>query len=599
MDSSRFHEVKEQIRGSIDIVSFIERYIPLRRAGENYKGLCPFHNEKSPSFVVSPHKEIYHCFGCGAGGDLFAFIMDIEGCSFREALEIAANEAGIDLQKHEIPGRRRGDSPNYASTVPKDFLYRANSYGAHYFYANIRKSERAISFFKHRGLSAEIVREFKLGYAPDHWSDFSQVAQEDGYSRKVLIAAGLSLSPARGSSIYDRFRHRIMFPIFDVSGRVIAFGGRALEDDQQPKYVNSPETEIYRKNKTLYGLNFARPFIRDSQEILIVEGYMDMISLYARGVCNVVATCGTALTVEQGRILRRFAPRVYLIFDGDSAGIAAAKRAIETLISLELDLRIAVLPQGEDPDTLIQEKGKEGFLYFVHKSQEALGFYMEFLKKSLDTTTPQGRSQAVEHCISLISRVDNQILASEYAREVAFMFSVDESLVISRLTGKKQSGNIRRVSSEDVFQHNEGEGFETTEEGSLLHFLVQYPEYVERYAYRIQENLFIDPTHKEVFSCILKHGKELNKNVGAVEKESLRKLLSYLFMKEIAVQQDHDEWIEYKLSRLENSLVARRKNRLVEEIARARDADTKQALLAELNSLTVRKSSEEDIRGEQ
>jgi DNA primase len=588
MDSSKLSRIKEEIRDALDIVSFIDRYVQLRRTGHNYKGLCPFHNEKSPSFVVSPDKDMYHCFGCGTGGDIFSFIMDMEGCTFMEAMELAGNETGIDVRA--LMKNSRGYTPKRDSAIPKNLLFRINTYASRYFYGQVKNQPRAIDFFRKRGLSAETVKIFMLGYAPDAWAGLTTQASRDGYLPTVVKAAGLALSPAENdSTVYDRFRNRIIFPIFDISGRVIAFGGRTMEKEGIPKYLNSPETAVYHKNRTLYGLHLSRPVIRERSAVIVVEGYMDMIALYQRGIQNVVATCGTALTPEQGRIMKRFASQIFLVFDGDSAGLQAAKRAVENLISLEVYIKIVVLSADEDPDSFVSQHGKSGFDALLDTAAEAVEFYIKLLKDALDTTTPQGRAEAVDKVIDLVSRIENPLIKSEYIRVISREFAVEERLLTPIINGKKTPQRADRNPGDTVDETRNFAAFISTEEGSLLHFLILHPAYAETYSYRLREDLFIDPTHKEVYSCILKYAEQLHKQVSEIENAYLRKLICFLLIREIEIDSSAEEWLEHKISRLENSRITRTKNRLVEEISKTRDSERKKQLLYELNRLTQKK----------
>ncbi|MGM0442976.1 MAG: DNA primase [Fibrobacterota bacterium] len=588
MNSPGNDDIKEEVRRGVDLVSFVERYVSLRRTGTSYKGLCPFHNENSPSFVVSPDRDMYHCFGCGAGGDLFAFIMEIEGCSFPEALEMAAEEAGIDPSRLRNSFQdRTGASKNRHDGVPKPVLIKANTYAARFFYSCLRRSVGAVAFFKERGILPETVRDFQLGAAPEGWDNLSRRARKDGYTAEILTAAGLAVRSSRTTnSIYDRFRNRVIFPIFDIAGRPVAFGGRTLHgDDQGPKYLNSPESAVYRKNRVLYGLNFSRPHIQQEKSMVLVEGYMDVISLWQAGVRNCAATCGTALTVEQGRIIKRFCNRLYLVFDGDAAGQNAARKAVEVLFPLELDLRIVILDSGDDPDSIIQQKGAQAFRDTLEKAREAVAFYLSFLRNSLDMTTPQGKARAAESLARLIGSVQNEIIQNSYIRDCAGELRVDESVFKSMVKGKASPSRPAHGTSTQGAPRDLGEQFIATEGGSFLHFLAQNPDYLDRYRERLHENLFTDSTHKRLFSIILKYRNNLNKHLGEIEDEQLRRLISFLLLRKSTVDSPR-EWVEYKIERMETTLCEREKSIIVAEIARTRDSGTRKKLLLQLADIT-------------
>ncbi len=318
-------ETIEAIRAAIDIVEVVGEYVPLRRRGANWFGLCPFHEEKTPSFSVNPHLGIFKCFGCGRGGDVFAFIQQIEHVSFVEAVRMLAERAGIPLPD----GEEEADDPRPA-------LYHALRFAARFYFEQLTQSEAgqvARAYLKQRGIHPEAVRRFGLGYAPNAWDALLKAATEAGIRSEVLEQAGLVLPRKERGGYYDRFRHRLMFPIFSHTGRVVGFGGRLLEPDpEQPKYINTPETPVYHKGRILYGLYQARQALRTQEEAILVEGYTDVIALHQAGIEHVVATSGTALTPDQARLLARYVRRVVLLFDADAAGQQAALRSIELFL---------------------------------------------------------------------------------------------------------------------------------------------------------------------------------------------------------------------------------------------------------------------------
>ena len=335
----------------------ISEHVQLVKKGRNYSGLCPFHDEKTPSFSVDPDRQFYHCFGCGVGGNVFKFIQEIDRVTFVEAVKFLAERAGIALPERSGPSREED--------AADDELYRANDLAQKYFHHLLLKddvSASARTYLQTRGLTGETIARFGLGYAPPEWDALLKVAGRRDLNPQVLERAGLALPRPKGSGHYDRFRDRVTFPIANLSSRIIAFGARALQSDQEPKYLNSPETPIYHKGRVLYGLSDTRDAIRRRDAVLVVEGYMDLLSLVQAGVEHVAATSGTALTEDQCRTLARYARQVVLLFDGDAAGSTAAMRGLEVILGTGLDVRVVSLPTGHDPDSFVQEHGPEALL---------------------------------------------------------------------------------------------------------------------------------------------------------------------------------------------------------------------------------------------
>jgi len=375
----------EELLGRADIVEVIERRVPLKRAGREYQACCPFHDEKTPSFTVSPQKQFYHCFGCGAHGSAIGFLMNYEGLEFVDAVEDLARHAGL-----EVP-REASQKPR-----PSAGLYELMESAAAYYQGELKQSQAAIDYLKQRGLSGEVSREFGIGFAPAGWDKLLKRLGSDEKRVSLLQRAGM-LSQGK-SGTYDKFRHRIMFPIHDRRGRVIAFGGRALDDDG-PKYLNSPETELFHKGRELYGLYLARKSQAKLDRIIVVEGYMDVVALAQFGFRNCVATLGTATNSEQAELLFRAADEVIFCFDGDRAGRKAAWRALEATLPRLREGRQAkflFLPEGEDPDTMVRSKGAETFSALLDEAQPLSGFLFDHFTAEVDMSSIDGRARLVE-----------------------------------------------------------------------------------------------------------------------------------------------------------------------------------------------------------
>jgi len=375
----------EELLGRLDIVEVIERHVPLKRAGREYQACCPFHDEKTPSFTVSPQKQFYHCFGCGAHGSVIGFLMNYEGLEFVDAVEDLARHAGLNV-------------PREASTRAKPSLglYEMMESASSYYQDQLKTSQEAIDYLKKRGLSGEIAKEFGVGFAPAGWDKLIKRLGGEKEKLSLLKRAGM-LSEGKSGS-YDKFRHRIMFPIHDRRGRVIGFGGRAL-DDEGPKYLNSPETELFHKGRELYGLYLARKSQTKLDQIIVVEGYMDVVALAQFGFHNCVATLGTATTGDQAELLFRAAGEVVYCFDGDKAGRKAAWRALEaTLPRLRegRQARFLFLPDGEDPDTMVRSNGAGAFKKLLDAAQPLSGFFFDHFTAAVDMSSIDGRAKLVE-----------------------------------------------------------------------------------------------------------------------------------------------------------------------------------------------------------
>ena len=411
----------EELLGRADIVELIERRVPLKRAGREYQACCPFHDEKTPSFTVSPQKQFYHCFGCGAHGSAIGFLMNYEGLEFVDAVEELARHTGLQV-------------PREASQKPRPSagLYELMESASAWYQGELKKSQEAIDYLKQRGLSGEVSKEFSIGFAPAGWDKLLSHLGTDDKRVSLLKQAGM-LSQGKSGS-YDKFRHRIMFPIHDRRGRVIAFGGRALDDDG-PKYLNSPETELFHKGRELYGLYLARKSQAKLDRIIVVEGYMDVIALAQFGFGNCVATLGTATNSEQAETLFRAADEVIFCFDGDRAGRKAAWRALEATLPRLRDgrqARFLFLPEGEDPDSMVRSKGAEAFSALMEEAQALSGFFFDRFTAGVDLSSIDGRAKLVELARPQIDQIPPGVFHD-------MMFSRLEALAQHRLDGSRST----------------------------------------------------------------------------------------------------------------------------------------------------------------
>lgn len=419
----------ERIREAIDIVELIGDYVDLKKAGTNYKGLSPFTNEKTPSFVVSPAKNIFKCFSTSKGGDGLSFIMEVEGYSYPEALRHLAQRYGIEIEEkkmspQEVEQKTERESLLIVLNYAKDF------------YKNILNNTTegksiAQSYFKERGFSVDTVNDFDLGYAKDEWSNLLDDALKNQYTQEFLEKSGLVLKNDKGR-IYDRFRGRVIFPIHNTTGRVIAFGARILTNEKgQPKYINSPETEVYHKSNVLYGIYQAKNEIRNKNNCYLVEGYTDVISLYQAGVKNVVASSGTSLTKEQITLIKRYTNNITVLYDGDSAGIKASLRGIDMILEQGMNVSSVVFPEGEDPDSYVRKIGGEDFTKYLETTkQDFISFKTSlFLKDANDD--PVKKAEIVNSIVESIAKIPDAIQRSMFFKKCSSLLGVEERLLIS------------------------------------------------------------------------------------------------------------------------------------------------------------------------
>ena len=429
-------EILNEIRQSNDIVDVISQYVHLKRSGRNYFGLCPFHNEKSPSFSVSPDKQIFHCFGCGVGGNVITFVSQIEGLNFIETVQMLAERANIQLPTLQNNGDTQRE-------ILKDKVYKVNEFTAEYYHQNLYKpqAKMAQEYVKKRQLTNETLKSFRIGFS-GKFDELYQELKKQGFQEQEILESGLVNKNERGQYI-DRYRNRLMFPICDARGRVIAFGGRVL-DDSKPKYINSPENIVYSKGRHLFGLNVAKK--GDTKKILIVEGYMDVISLHQRGITNVVASLGTALTEQQGWLLRKNSEQIILSFDSDEAGIKAKLSSIEILQNMGCDLRVLQLEGAKDPDEYILKYGNMRFQNAVDKAFSVVEFKVKILKKELNLDNTNDKIKFLNEIAKLISKVDNTMEREVYIEKIAKEYDISKEAIyaeVNKLTYK--NGKTEKV----------------------------------------------------------------------------------------------------------------------------------------------------------
>lgn len=429
----------DKIFSTIRVEEVIGEYVQLKRAGSNFKGLSPFHEEKTASFVVSPSKQIWKDFSSGKGGTAISFLMEIENFTYPEALRHAAKKYGIEIEedKRELTEEER------QSQTDKEVLFKIHEIANDFFQQQLFETEegRAIgySYFKERELRDDIIKKFHLGYSPEHRNAFTEFALEKGYSKEILEKSGLSIFPENAPNGIDRFRERVIFPIHSFSGRVLGFGARILNNNiKTAKYLNSPETEIYHKSNVLYGLNQSKQAISRNNLCLLVEGYMDVIALHQNGIENVVSSSGTALTVEQIKLIKRLTENVTILFDGDAAGIKASFRSIDMLLSDAMNIRVLLFPDGEDPDSFSRKHPQEYVENFIkNEAKDFIDFKSEILLKEAGTD-PIKKAEAIRDIVKSVAFVQNALKQEVYLKEVSNKFGLSEQSLFNELNLQKQ-----------------------------------------------------------------------------------------------------------------------------------------------------------------
>ena len=419
-------DVINQIRDRTDIVEVVGQHVSLARAGQNLKGLCPFHQEKSPSFTVSPSRQIFHCFGCGAGGNVFTFLTRITGASFPETVRELGRKVGIEVEE--------AVSQAGSQTAQTVRIEQVNKAAAEWFRKNLnddRVGTEAREYLSSRGMLPSTIERFGIGLAPAEWDGLSRSLAKQGFTQSEAASAGLTIARDNGSGFYDRFRSRVMFTITDLRKRVVGFGGRVLGEGT-PKYLNSPDTALFKKGQTLFALDAAREAVTRTKTVIIVEGYFDAIALHQAGLAHTVATLGTALTLEHIQVLRRFASKVVLLFDPDAAGVRAALRGLDLFVNSGLGVKVVTLPAGEDPDTYVRKEGASAFDRLEEQAPSLLDFALEHSLKTAEASTIEGRIRSVDEILRILQKSEHPIEREERIRLVAERLGINQQRLIER-----------------------------------------------------------------------------------------------------------------------------------------------------------------------
>ncbi|MBI5694240.1 MAG: DNA primase [Nitrospirae bacterium] len=569
MDGKIPDELVDRIRSGNDIVEVVSEVVALKKTGANYLGLCPFHTEKTPSFTVSPGKQIFHCFGCGAGGDVVGFLMRHENYTFPEALRRLAEKAGIAIP--ETSRESRQDSGEL------DAVINANEEAAGFFARALWETpegEKARTYLEGRGMSAETAREFGVGYSMPGWDSLLKHLERKGIGAAMAEKAGLAIPRSSGSGHYDRFRDRLMFTIRDARGRVIGFGGRTMSDEQ-PKYLNSPETRAFRKGETLYALDVAGQHIRKRGYSVITEGYFDAIACHVAGAQNAVATLGTALTSAHLRLLKRYSENVVLVFDSDAAGIKAAERSLDVFLGTAMNAKVALLPQGDDPDSLVKRDGPKGLADRLRATEKLLDFVIR--RAAAGAGTIDEKVEAAARITGILARIENGVERSHYLKAAAGLLGIEESAIAEEL-GKKLGKDARTGVFRAAGRKPAASPMNKIEE-ELLHLALIYPEVACQVRDELTPEDFSDgrlrPIAAGLFGMMDEAGSvDVPKLLGSIEDEELKKALYGLSVKE----REFDDPLETARGSVGRLLKGRVDRKLAELSGQMREAEIRNDL---------------------
>ena len=563
-------ELLDEIKSKNDIVDIVSQYVVLKRTGRNYMGLCPFHKEKSGSFCVSPDKQIFHCFGCGVGGNVFHFISKIENLNFKESVEMLANRAGVELP---VSGNFEDDK----LAKLKSRVYEVNKCAAEFYHENLYKptAKPGQEYVKKRHLDNKTLKAFKIGYS-GRFNELYTELKSKGFTEEEILASCLVNKNPDGKFI-DRFRNRLMFPIFDTHERVIAFGGRVL-DDSKPKYINSPEDIVYSKGRHLFAFNIARKY--NSKTIIMVEGYMDAVSLHQRGIHNAVASLGTALTEAQGRLLRRSCEKVIIGYDADGAGQAATLRGLEILQNLGCDIRILQIEGAKDPDEFVVKYGPERFQMYVDKAISLVEFKVKMLKKSLDLDNVNDKIKFLNEVAKIVAKVENSMEREVYVDKISLEYKVSKDAIYAEInkllyansrTEQKLEKKVVPVKSVSIQQDEQPVDVKTKRlESLVIYLLINYPDKsFERLKKLIDNNVIKIERNKAIINKLYEEHEKGNINIENIldlfEDEITVNYLSGIMSSDFEIT-DVDKCIEDVLVAYRKELLLQRRNEILGKI---------------------------------
>jgi DNA primase len=520
-------DLLEEIRNRCDIVDIVSGYVHLKPAGKGFKGLCPFHEEKTPSFMVSPEKQLFHCFGCGEGGNVFNFLMKYEKLSFFEAVKMLAQKSGVPLpvdeEKEDILHKK------------KERLYKLNNLAANYYRECLfrtNQGKKVINYLKKRGINDTSVEKYKLGYAPSGWDALTNFLKKKGYTYEELIKAGLIKKSKIEGKYIDYFRDRIIFPIFNLSGKAIGFGGRVL-DDSLPKYINSPETLVYNKGSNLYSLNFAKEGIRKNNYLIIVEGYTDVLVTQQYEFNNIAASLGTALTTKQIDLIKRFTDTVLIAYDADSAGNMATLRSLDLLVKAGLDVKVIDLPQGYDPADFLIKKGRESFQDLIDRALSLIDYKLKLLYSKYSINTIEGKVKIIKGIMPTLSVMGNEVELRAQAKKISEELKLSEEAILIELKRYKRGS---KDSSHNFIKLNSESG-NIKAEKILIGCMLENEKIAQDILKKLKAKDFTVPLHRQIVEAIEKNLKDdkildSQKVIDCLNDDGAAKLISKILMEE-------------------------------------------------------------------
>lgn len=580
-------ELIDQIRDANDIVDLITEYVPLKKRGKNYVGLCPFHAEKAPSFNVSPDKQMFYCFGCGEGGNVITFLTKHEKLGFSDAIRHLAKRANIPLPKRSFDKRK-------AEQLEK--LYYANQVASEYFHKNFYREapgKKARQYLNKRGFDPEIVKQFSLGYAPDDWEGLIKFAKNKDIEMEVLNQAGLIVprGESAGSTTlstrgyYDRFRNRIIFPVFNLSNKVVGFGGRVLNEKDVPKYLNSPESPIYQKGKILYGLNFSKDEIRKKRSAVLVEGYVDLLSLYQAGIKNVVASSGTAFTADQARLLSRYAEGVYLLFDADTAGQSATFRSVDLLFSEGVEVFVVSLPKGEDPDSFVKKFGAKKVAKKIEQAQTFIDFKRKSLPKDFEELSLREQEKVISDLAETARKITNDVRRILFVKKVGQVFKIDEASIFKMMGKRTTKGTFpskKEAPASAVYgEHSRTITGQEKIEMGILRILMEDGKLMKSTEGKLKLDDFSTSEHKEIFKLLgTRSGRSKpSAFLDKTDNETTKQTLSHIAAMDLGTAELSIQLADH-LKTLNNLEKDRKIKKLKESIKKAlQNGETEQANL--------------------
>ncbi len=548
--------IVDKIKEEVDIVELISSYVQLKKTGINYVGLCPFHSEKTPSFTVSPNKKLYHCFGCGEGGDVIGFIMKKENLDFIGAVKFIADKYNIDIDLKER---------NVDNSL-KNRIFDINKLSCEYYHKNLFTNKIALEYLSKRKINAKIAKEFHIGYANDSWDGLVDFLKKHGITEEEIVRAGLASRKKNGNGYVDRFRNRIIFPIYDIKSRVIGFGGRVL-DDSLPKYLNSPDTLVFSKGNHLYGLN---NYLKSSNQerIILVEGYMDVISLYRSGITCAVASLGTALTINQAKLLKQYNSNIYVCYDSDEAGQRASLKAIDILTRTGVEPKVIILPNGNDPDDFIKENGINGFEKVIEKALSYIEFKVYTMERKFDLTKESQKIDFIREMAEILSGIKSPVAREIYLQKYSNKYNVSKEAILKEMgiNISKEIKPIKKMTQENKISHPKAEL-------EAISLILLDNEESKKLIERLEDEYFQDFYCRLCFSTIKKRmieGKEISPQAileDLIDYSEFRPQIDNILFRELEYDLNNlNEFISDIIKNLELNMITSQRDNLITKI---------------------------------